>query len=103
MTWIVVSAVAVGTYLMRASMFVVVGRRSLPAWATGPMSLVAPAAIAALVTSVVFTSAGSLVVPPAAEIAAVLAAVVAVRRTGNVMHAFTAGLPVFWLVSLVAA
>lgn len=97
--WIVMFAVGLGTYGLRASMFVVLGRRSLPAWTTDPMSFVAPAAIAALTASMLFTSGGAIEVPPVAELGAVAAGFAAVRRSGNVAHAFAAGLPVFWLLS----
>lgn len=99
--WIVIATVSVGTYAMRASMFVALGGRQLPAWTARPMSLVAPAAVAALVTSTLAVSHGELVVPPIAEVAAVVTGFAAVRRSGNVMHAIVAGLPVYWLLSVV--
>ena len=98
--WIVILAVALGTYAMRASMFLVLGRRSLPAWTDLPMSFVAPAAIAALTASMLFTSGGAIDAPPLAELVAVGCGFAVVRRTGNVAHAFAAGLPVFWSLSL---
>lgn len=97
--WIVIAAVGLGTYALRASMFVALGRRSLPAWTESPMALVAPAAVAALTASLVFTRHGSIEPAPLAEIAAVGAGFLAVRRTGNVMHAFAVGLPVVWVLS----
>ncbi|MCB9373546.1 MAG: AzlD domain-containing protein [Microthrixaceae bacterium] len=45
--WLVILAVGAGTYLLRASMFVLVGERPLPAWMTAPMALVGSAAIGA--------------------------------------------------------
>jgi branched-subunit amino acid transport protein len=99
--WIVILAVGAGTYLFRASMFVVLGQRSLPAWTTTPMGLVAPAAVAALVASLLFTSGGQIEAVPAAEIAAVAVGFLAVRRSGNVMHAFVAGMPVVWILDAV--
>jgi branched-subunit amino acid transport protein len=99
--WIVILAVGAGTYLFRASMFVVLGQRSLPAWTTTPMGLVAPAAVAALVASLLFTSGGQIEAVPAAEIAAVVVGFLAVRRSGNVMHAFVAGMPVFWILDAI--
>lgn len=99
--WIVILAVGAGTYLFRASMFVVLGRRSLPAWTATPMGLVAPAAVAALVASLLFTSGRQVGAVPVAELAAVAAGFLAVRHSGNVMHAFVAGMPVFWLLDAV--
>jgi len=57
-TWLVIAAVAIGTYVLRASMFVVLGGRTLPAWTERPMALIGPAAVAALVTSIVATGGG---------------------------------------------
>lgn len=102
--WLVILGVGAGTYLLRASMFVVLGGRSLPRWTETPMSLIAPAAIAALVASMLFggsPTSGSLEIAAAPEVAAVAAGFVAVRRSGNIMLAFAVGMPVFWLLSLV--
>lgn len=99
--WIVILGVAAGTYALRVSMFVLLGNRSLPSWADTPMSLVGPAAIAALAASMSFTHQGSPTSPPVAELAAVGAGFLAVRRSGNVMTAFLAGLPAFWVVAAV--
>ena len=66
------------------------------------MSLVGPAAIAALAASMAFTDRGAASAAPLAEVVALAAGFVAVRRTGNVMTAFLAGMPVFWLVSAVS-
>ena len=98
-TWMVIAAVAIGTYGFRVSMLLVLGGRSLPAWTDRPMALIGPAAVAALVTSLVLTSGGRFIAPPAPVAAAVVAGFVATRRSGNVMHAFAAGLPVFWLLT----
>lgn len=101
-TWSVIIAVAAGSYALRVSMFVLLGNRSLPSWATAPMSLVAPAAVAALVASMLFVQHGAVQTPPLAELTAVGAGFAAVRRSGNVMHAFVAGMPAFWLIGLLA-
>jgi len=101
--WLVIVAIGVGTYAFRASMFVLLGERSLPTWTTRPLALVAPAAIAALLASMTLTRDGSAGLATAPELAAVAAAFVTTRRTGNVMHAIVVGLPVFWLVDLVLA
>lgn len=98
-TWLVILAIGLGTYALRVSMFILLGQRSLPAWTTQPMSLVAPAAVAALVTSTIAIRGGELTAPALADVAAVAAGFLAVRRTGNVMHAFAIGMPVFWVVS----
>ena len=100
-TWIVLLAVGVGTYALRASMFIVLGRHALPAWTARPMAFIAPAAIAALTCSMLFTHDQAIDPAPLQELAAVAAGFLAVRRTGNVMSAFVTGLPVFWALGLV--
>ncbi len=99
--WLVIVAIGLGSYAFRASMFVLLGNRDLPAWTTTPMALVAPAAIGAMVASMTLTDHGHAQLPGIPELAAMVAGFVIVRRSGNVMHAITAGLPVFWLLSLV--
>ncbi len=100
--WLVIIAVGVGTYGLRASMFVVLAQRSLPAWTETPLALVAPAALAALVASLLFTKNGTIAPAALPEIAAVGVGYLAVRRSGNVMHAFIAGMPVMWVLSWLA-
>ena len=99
--WIVIVAVGAGTYLLRISMFMVIARRSLPAWTLTPMGFVAPAAVAALVGSMLLTHDGTIAVVPLPELVAVAAGFVTVRRTGNVMHAIAAGMPAFWFLTVV--
>lgn len=98
--WIVILAIAAGSYALRVSMFLVLGNRSLPAWAETPIALVGPAAIGALTASIAFVQDGRTQALPLAELTAIVAGFVAVRKTGNVMHAFTVGLPVLWLATL---
>ena len=102
-TWIVILAVAVGTYALRASMFIVVGRRTLPSWSDVPMSFVAPAAMAALTMSMLFTSRSGIAAPALAELAAITGGFLVVRRTGNICHAFLVGMPIYWVLQLVVA
>jgi branched-subunit amino acid transport protein len=97
-TWLVIAAIGLGTYAMRASMFLVVGERVIPAWLERSLGLAGPAAIAAVVATMVLVQDGHLAVEPAPTIAVVVGFLV-VRRTGNVIHAFGAGLPTFWLLT----
>ncbi len=97
--WLALAAIGIGTYALRASMFVALGNRQVPAWLERPMSMVGPAAIAALVASMLFTSGGSVAIGSLPTIVATAAAYVVVRRTGNVMHAFAVGMPVLWILS----
>jgi len=100
--FLIIAAVGFGTYLLRASMFVLVGAKPLPDRWQAVLGLVGPAAVAALVATLVFTRSGSIDPGPAPELAAIAAGLVAVHRTGNVLHAFAVGLPVFWLLSALA-
>ena len=100
--WIVILAIGVGSYAMRATMLAIVATRSLPARYDTAIGLVGPAAIGALVAALSFTRAGTVQPAPLPELIAIGVGFVAVRRTGNVMHAFTAGLPALWLLTLIA-
>jgi branched chain amino acid efflux pump len=98
--WVVLIAVGAGSYALRLSMFVLLGRRELPAWTARPMTLVAPAAIAALVASMTLTSHGRVDATPVPELLAIACGFALTRRTGNVMHAIAVGLPTFWLATI---
>jgi branched-subunit amino acid transport protein len=101
--WLVIAGVAVGTYALRVSMVVALAGRELPAWTDRPMRLVGPAAVAALVAMMLLVSDGSRDPAPTAELVASAVGFAAVRRTGNLMHAFVAGLPVYWLLHALGA
>ncbi len=64
-----------------------------------PLGFVGPAALAALTAALVFTHGGAIRPLPAAELVAVVAGTIVVRRTGAVLHAFAVGLPVFWALT----
>lgn len=87
------------TYLLRSA--VVLGRGWLvdESWIEDRIVYVAPAVLAALVASALFTSGGWLSLGHPAEIAAVIVAIVVVRRVGNPAVALVVGLPTYWLVS----
>ena len=95
-TWIVVLAVAAGTYVIRASLFVGLTGRRLPDAVQASLALAGPAAIATLVVTAIVAGRGGAT---AAEAAAGLAAFLVVRRTGNVTHAFVVGMPTLWVSS----
>ena len=97
--WMVFAAVGIGTYALRVSMFLALGRWSIPTRFERSMELMGPAALAALVTSMVLISDGRFAVPSAPVAAAVVVGFLVTRRTGDVLHALLAGLPVFWLVT----
>jgi len=95
----VIFTVGIGTYMLRASMFVVLGGRTPPQWLQRPLTYVGPAAIAALVGAMLLTTHGQVSVGSIPAVVAALSAFVLVRRTGNVMHSFVVGMPVFWVLT----
>lgn len=94
MTWLIVVAIAIGTYLIRASMLTITDR-AIPRPLTARLGLVAPAALGALTVSAISHD------PSIAVIAASTAGFAAVRRTGNVNHALIVGFPTLWLLNAV--
>lgn len=100
--WIIIGAVGVGSFALRAAMLVFATSRPLPGRVEASLGLVGPAAVAALLATMTLTSGGSVAPLPFAELAAVVAGFAAVRHTGKVVHAFTVGLPVLWVLSVLA-
>jgi branched-subunit amino acid transport protein len=96
--WILMVAIGVGTYLLRVSMLLALaGGRRLGRWADRPLQLVAPAALAALVITLLV--GGAEPVDPA-DAVAVVAGFLAVRRSRNVLHAFSVGVPASLLLGI---
>ena len=60
--WVVVAAVGLGTIAIKALGPVLLGGRPLPEAVAGPVALVAPALLAALVTTQAFAEGRSLVI-----------------------------------------
>jgi len=100
-TWLVITAIGIGSYAMRAVMLALVGIRPLPAGVDTAMRHLGPAAIAALTATMAFTRAGTVQPVPIAELAAIAVGFMTVRRTGNVLHAITVGLPTMWLITVI--
>ena len=94
--WLVIVAVGLGTYAMRAVTFAVVSERGLPAWAERPLAFVGPAAIGALVGGMLLTADGTAELPALAEGGAAVAAFLTVHRTGNIARGMLVGFPVLW-------
>ena len=99
--WLVITAIGVGSYAMRAVMLALVGLKPLPARFDAAVRHVGPAAIGALVVAMALTRSGTIRPLPLPELAAISAAFITVRRTGNVLHAITVGLPTLWLITLI--
>lgn len=102
MSTVVVFAIAgAGTFVLRASMVLLGERVASTSWLEARLSLVGPAVLACLVAGGLLVSSGSARVPAVLEVLAVAAALVMVRRTGNLGHAPFVGLPVYWVGALV--
>ena len=97
--WVVLLAIGLGTYLLRATMFLVAEGRGMSAALDDVLSMVAPAAMAALVGAMLFTSNGRIEVVPLPELLAVAVGYVAIRLGGNVVVALAVGLPTMWLLT----
>ena len=90
-----------GSYLFRLSMIVLFDRITMPAFLERASQLVAPAAFAAMAAAGLATACmGQGTVQAAPSLAAVAAAIIAVLRTGSSQAAILAGMPVFWLTTV---
>lgn len=76
---VVIALVAVGTYLLRASLLAFVGPRQLPERLEQALPLVGPAVMAALVVPAVLAPSGTLVLIGLRPAAAIVGAFVAWR------------------------
>lgn len=97
--WLVIVGVGIGTFLFRATMFVLLDDRNLPAWTDRPLALVGPAAIGALVGGMVLTSEGRPGVAGLPELCSVVAAFATVRVCGDVSRGLFAGFAVLWALT----
>lgn len=87
------------TYGLRISM-VVVGDGSVASTFAQRLRYVTPAAAAAIIASAVLVEDGSAAVAPPAELLAVVAGLVAVRRGGKAWLTLAIGLPVYWAAAV---
>lgn len=98
--WLVILAVGAGSYLLRVSMIVLVGGRGSSARFERASAFAAPSAFAALAAGGVTAACAGAGAPGAvAPLAAVAAAVVAVRRTGSPHVAIAVGMPTLWVLN----
>jgi branched-subunit amino acid transport protein len=98
--WLVILAVAAGSYGLRATMLVAVDPQRLPRWVDHAFTFVAPAMAGALVAMMAFTREGGVDPAPVPEIAAMVAGFLAVRRSGKIIHALVAGMPTLWALRI---
>jgi branched-subunit amino acid transport protein len=98
--WLVVLLAGLGSYLLRISMIMLADRITLPPRIEQASGFVAPTAFAALAaTGLTAATRGADLTQALPLLAAVVVAVVAVRRTGRPYVAVLAGMPVLWLLS----
>lgn len=95
---LVFAIAALASFGLRSSMVLAGGERLSDAWAAR-LPLVAPVMLSAIVASSVLVESGRASVPSPAVLAAVIGAVVGVRRTESLHAAFVVGFPVFWVMS----
>lgn len=95
---LVFAIAAAGSYLLRATMLVVLGGRRLPASLATPVGLIGPAAVGALTVGSM-SSHGHVAEMP--TIAGSVVAFVVVRRTGRLTHGLLAAFPLVWLLHAV--
>lgn len=91
------------TYALRCSMVVLGDRLHSSAIVESTIGLVSPAVLCAIIVSALVLDQGRIVAPDLAGVLAVVAAVVAVRRTSNVSMALAVGLPAYWCCMTVVA
>jgi branched-subunit amino acid transport protein len=99
--WLVVVAVGVGSWLFRVSMLLVAARRGLPPVVERAARHAVPVSFAALATAAVADRVASAGSTAAVPLVAVLAAVIAVRRTGSPHAALLVGMPTAWMVAAI--
>lgn len=97
--WFVILAVGLGTYSFRAVMYAVIGGRGMPGWADRPLTFVGPAALGALVGSMLLSRGEHPDLPGLAEAVAAVCAFATVRLTGNVALGIAAAFPVLWVLA----
>lgn len=94
---IVLAVVIAGTYLLRVGGLLLIRDGNVPALLDHPLALLGPAAVTALVVSIM--SGGDAAGVPVAAVIAVVAGFVVARRTGNLLYSLAIGLPVMWAMS----
>jgi branched-subunit amino acid transport protein len=92
---IVFVTAAAGSYVLRLTMLVVLGGRTLPRAMVTPVGLIGPAAVGALAVGALAAHGH---VADMSTIAASLAAFAVVRRTRNMTYGLLVGFPVLWLL-----
>lgn len=95
-TWIVMFTAGVGTYLLRVSMVAAHARYGIADRLERHLRFVSPSVLAAILAASILVPSGHHARLAMAELAAVCAAFVVVRRTRNVAWALAVGFPIYW-------
>lgn len=98
--WIIIAALAVGTFLIRFSFLGLVGSRPLPDWALRHLRYAPVAVIPGLVAPLVLWPAATGGAPDAARLLAALATLGVGLWTKNVLAAIAAGAVVLYSITL---
>jgi branched-subunit amino acid transport protein len=100
--YLVVLAVGLGSYAFRVSILVLAARAGIPPVVERAARHAVPVSFAALATSALVdrVATADLAVP---SIAAVIAAVGAVHRTGRPFAAIAVGMPTLWLLTALSS
>ncbi len=98
--WIVILAIAVGTFLIRFSFLGLIGSRALPDWALRLLRYAPVAVIPGLVAPLVFWPAATGGEPDVPRLAAAAATLAVGMRTKNVLAAVLAGAVVLYSLSV---
>ena len=96
--WIAIAVIGAASYALRL-VSLEVGTRTLRPGLESALALAAPAAVAAVLATMTLTAGGTARPLPAAELIAIAAGFAGVRRTGNTLYAFAAGLPALWIAT----
>lgn len=95
-------AAGVGTYLLRASLVVLLGRVAVPAPVERSLRYIAPAVLAAIVVPALLLDGDGGVQLADSRVLAGVAAVLAAWRWRTIPATLVAGLGVHWIVTLLA-
>lgn len=90
----------IGTYMMRASLVVLLGRITVPAQLERSFRYIAPAVLAAIVVPALLLDAEGAPAPFDVPVLAGIAAVLAAWRWRTIPATLVAGLGVYWAVTL---
>jgi len=98
-TAVVFALAGIGSYLIRATMLVLLAGRPLPKRLGTPVALIAPAAVGALTVSSM-SRAGRV---DMSIVAAAVISFVVVRRSGRLTYGLIAGFAVVWVLAALTA